>query len=285
MIDTLANVIDLHSHSNFSDGSETPREVVRLASEAGCSAIALTDHDGLDGLGEAHAEADRLGITLVDGCEVSCDLDGRALHVLCYFVTPGDGPLQQELVRLKSDRVSRNAVMVTKLQELGLPITSEEVTDEAGGRGIGRPHFAAVLMRHGVVTSIGEAFDRYLGEGKPGYVKRSRVPIELIIDLTHSSGGVAVVAHPLSLDLEASELERNVIQWKESGLDGLESYYSRYTDEQRKGLIAMARRNDLVPTGGSDFHGAYKPDIAVGKGTGDLFVPDEVLDELCSRRG
>jgi hypothetical protein len=277
-------MIDLHSHSTFSDGSERPARVVELAKEAGCSALALTDHDGLDGLVEAKIRADELEITLIEGCEVSCAFEGSSLHVLCYFVNATVGPLHEELARLRDDRDRRNDLMITKLQDLGIAITFDEVYQKAEGKGLGRPHFAAVLVDHGVVNSIDDAFNRLLGAGKPGYVSKSRVSIEQIIELTNRSQGVTTVAHPYSLGLDRHELDRQVGLWAGAGLVGLESYYGRYSPELRMNLVEMARRHGLVPTGGSDFHGTYKPDLEVGRGTGDLNVPDEVLDELRERQ-
>jgi predicted metal-dependent phosphoesterase TrpH len=277
-------VIDLHCHSDFSDGSESPAHVVELAASAGCSTLALTDHDVLDGLRDARARADDLGVRLVDGCEVSCVIGRGTMHVLCYFIPPTGGPLQDELSRLRDDRGRRNVEMADRLAALGLPITLDEVTEEANGRGVGRPHFAAVLVRAGVVGSIQEAFDRFLAKGRPGYVGKSRVDISEIVALAHASGGVAALAHPLSLELDRAELERAARGYAEQGLVGIECYYARYDQETRRELVALARRCGLVPTGGSDFHGSYKPDISVGSGTGDLSVPDEVLDELVSRR-
>ena len=276
-------MIDLHSHSTYSDGSETPSHVVELAAQAGCSAVALTDHDGLGGLAEAGARADDLGIELIRGCEVSCDFEERTLHVLCYFVTGDSGALQDELANLRVDRERRNDEMIDRLRRLGLPITAQEVATIAGGGAIGRPHMAAVLVEHGVTTSIDEAFDRFLGRGRPGYVKKSRITIEQVIDLADRSGAVTVVAHPYSLDLERHELEHNIGCWSEAGLGGLECYYSRYSPELRSQLAEMAHRHGLAATGGSDFHGSYKPDIMMGRGTGDLEVPDAALEELRER--
>ena len=273
-------MIDLHSHSTFSDGSESPRRVVELAKAAGLDAIALTDHDTLGGLGEARIRATELDIELVNGCEVSCDFEDRVLHVLCYFIDDGAGPLQDELILLRDDRERRNHLMIERLREIGLPITEEEVIEKAEGRGIGRPHMAAVLKDHGAVRDINEAFERYLGKGRPGYVKKSRVAIETIIEETSRSGGVCSVAHPYSLDLTTLELDRQLDRWAETGLVGLECYYGRYSPELRASLVQTARRHRLVPTGGSDYHGDYKPDLSIGTGTGDLEVPSEVLDEL-----
>ncbi len=277
---SLPNVIDLHSHSVLSDGSETPERVVELAAAAGCSAVALTDHDGLDGVARATRRAIDLGVRLIPGCEVSCAWPGGSAHVLCYFIDPGTGPLQDELVRLRSDRETRNRRLVARLVEIGIPITYEEVEREASGTGIGRPHFAAVLVRHGAAASVQDAFDSLLGTGRPAYVPKARVtPLE-IAALTRASGGVAVLAHPYSLGLEADALDEALAELADGGIGGLECYYGRYAPEVRTELVTLARRHGLVATGGSDFHGDYKPDLAIGTGTGDLSVPDEVLDEL-----
>ena len=273
-------MIDLHSHSVFSDGSETPERVVELAAGAGCSAVALTDHDGLEGVGRAQARAESLGIRLVPGCEVSCAWRGTSIHILCYFISPGAGPLHDELVRLREDRETRNHRLVARLVELGIPLTYEEVVREAGGTGIGRPHFASVLVRQGAAVSVQDAFDRWIGNGRPAYIPKARVTPGEIARLAAGSGGIAVLAHPLSLGLEPGPLEQEVAVLAEAGVRGLECHYGRYEPAVRADLVALARRHGLVPTGGSDFHGSYKPDLSMGTGTGDLCVPDALLDEL-----
>src|SRR5437588_954404 len=155
-------MVDLHTHSTVSDGSDPPGRIPELAAAAGCSAVALTGHDRLDGLAEARARADELGVGLVPGCEVSCEWAPGTLHVLVYFVEPGEGPLQEELARLQADRAERNRQMIDRLSAAGLPVTLEELDAEAGGEGAGRPHMASILMRKGVVGSVQEAFDLYL---------------------------------------------------------------------------------------------------------------------------
>ena len=280
---TVAHMIDLHSHSTFSDGSESPEHVVELAAAAGCSAVALTDHDGTDGIARAATRATELGVVLVAGCEVSCSAKGT-MHVLCYFVGDGESPLQEELTRLRGDRATRNLEMAQRLAELGLPVTLGDVTAEAGGVGIGRPHFAAVLVRNGAATSVQDAFDRYLAKGAPGYVPKTRVEAAAILDLATRSGGVAVLAHPLSLGLAPHELGVELQHLADLGLTGIECYYGRYDPSTRAELVSLADGLGLVATGGSDFHGTYKPDLSMGTGTGDLDVPDRVLAELESRR-
>ncbi len=277
-------MIDLHTHSTCSDGSDRPSQVADLAAAAGCRAFSLTDHDTLSGQGEARARAAELGIDLVPGCEVSCLFRDKSVHVLVYFVEEGEGPLQDELERLRQDRVTRNARLVDRLRELGLPITLEEVEAEAGGPNLGRPHFAAVLVRNGAATDIQDAFDRWLGTGTPGYIKKARITPAEVARAAGGSGGVAVLAHPFTTGLTGEDLAGAVGELAGAGLTGIEAYYGRYSPEERQGLIDLARRFDLVATGGSDHHGSSKPDLTVGTGRGDLEVPDDVLDRLEDRR-
>jgi 3',5'-nucleoside bisphosphate phosphatase len=278
-------VIDLHTHSTVSDGSDRPGEVAELAAAAGCSAFALTDHDRLDGLAEARQSAARLGVEVVAGCEISCEWEGGTFHLLTYFVEEGSDPLASELTGLQEARDDRNPVMVARLAELGLPITMTEVEAEAGGSGVGRPHMAAVLVRNGAVASVQEAFDRYLAKGRPGYLDKRKLGVAEALALGRASGGVPVVAHPLSLGLEPAELDRHLGELAGLGLGGVECLYGRYSPEERAGLADIARRLDLVVTGGSDHHGRYKPDLQVGVGRGDLEVPDSALADLAARRG
>jgi predicted metal-dependent phosphoesterase TrpH len=288
-------VIDLHTHSTVSDGSEAPGRVVELAAAAGCTALALTDHDSLAGLDEAATAATALGVRLVPGCEVSCRkpapppgaprIEG-SVHVLVYFVEPGEGPLQEELVRLRGDRAVRNEELAARLVELGTGVTYEDVLAEAGDEaGVGRPHFARALVKAGAAEDIDDAFDRWLADGRPGYVPKARLDPSDVARLARQSGGVAVLAHPLSTGLGPRHLERLVASLAEGGLVGIEAVYSSYTPDQRSILRRMAGRHRLVATGGSDFHGSFKPGLFVGSGRGDLHVPDEVLESLEERRG
>ncbi|HZD65946.1 MAG TPA: PHP domain-containing protein [Acidimicrobiales bacterium] len=277
-------MIDLHTHSTVSDGSDPPAGVVRLAAAAGCRAVALTDHDRLDGLAEARAEAAHHGVELVPGCELSCAWSPGTLHLLVYFVETGEGPLQEELVRLQVDRHERNLALVRRLRELGVPITAEEVEAEAGNGGVGRPHVAAVLVAKGVTNSIQEAFDGWLGKGAPAYIPKGRLEPSRAIHLARRSGGLPTLAHPLSLGLPPEQLREAVAELADAGLVGLEAYYGRYEPDERAALIAMAEDLGLVATGGSDHHGRYKPGLTVGSGAGDLEVPDSVLEALAARR-
>ena len=272
-------MIDLHTHSDVSDGSDPPDRIPLLAVEAGCRAVALTDHDRLDGIAAARAAADRHGIELVPGCELSCAADRGTMHVLVYYLEPEEGPLQDELSHLQAVRDTRNRRMCERLG-----ISYDELLTEAGGSGAGRPHAAALLVREGRATSVQDAFDRWLAKGRLGHVDKERLAPALALRLARESGGVAVLAHPLSLDLDPPALEAAVSELRDLGLAGMECTYGRYSVGEREGLAKLASALDLVASGGSDYHGIYKPDLSVGVGRGDLDVADAVLDALVARR-
>lgn len=279
-------MIDLHTHSDRSDGSEPPERIVELAHAAGCSAVALTDHDTLTGLPRARDRAGELGIRLVPGCEISClPVAGGGVHVLVYFVDDPQSPLGLELGRLRQDRQARNMALAERLRELGLPVTLEMAAAHAGTvEGVGRPHFARALVDVGAVGDIDEAFDRFLGNGAVAYVPKGRLTVADVCGLARASGGVAVLAHPTTVGLEGNALATALATMVDAGLGGLEAVYGRYSPRQRTDLGNLARRFGLVVTGGSDFHGASKPDLHVGTGTGDLRVPDRALRELEAAR-
>lgn len=271
-------MIDLHTHSSVSDGSDLPARIPELAAAAGCRAVALTDHDRLDGLAEAGRRAAELGIELVPGCELSCHHDAT-MHVLVYFVEAGEGPLQEELIGLQKARTNRNR----KLADL-LGLDLDEVAAHAGGEGVGRPHFAQVLVDHGRATTIQDAFDRFLAKGQAGYIEKDRLTPERALALAIASNGLPVLAHPLSLGLEPAALDRQVGQLVQLGLAGIEATYGRYRPDERAELVDLAARHGIVATGGSDHHGTFKPDLQVGIGRGDLDVPDAALEQLKARR-
>lgn len=271
-------MIDLHTHSTISDGSDPPERIPELAAAAGCRAVALTDHDRLDGIPAARAAAEAVGVELVSGCELSCEIERGTMHVLVYFLEPGDGPLQDELVRLQDERERRNVVMCERIG-----ISYDDLQAEAGGIGAGRPHAAALLVRDGRASSIQDAFDLWLAKGRPGYVEKERLAPADAMRLAVASGGVPVLAHPRSLELEPAALRSAIAELQGLGLVGMECVYGRYSPADRAGLVALADELGLVATGGSDHHGTYKPDLSVGTGTGDLDVPDAALEELRAR--
>jgi len=272
-------VIDLHTHSTVSDGSDRPERIPELAAAAGCTAVALTDHDRLDGLAAAGARAAELGVRVVPGCEVSCRWPLGTLHLLVYFVEPGAGPFQDELEEMQRIRDERNVRMA---EALGLDY--DELLAEAGGSGAGKPHAAALLVRQGRAESVADAFSRLLGRGMVGDVARHHTDPSRAISLARASGGVAVLAHPFSMGLTPAALDSSVAELAELGLGGLEAVYGRYDAGQRATLVDLAKAHGLAVTGGSDHHGAYKPDLSVGVGRGDLCVPDDLLTGLEARR-
>lgn len=275
-------MVDLHVHSNVSDGSDSPERLVELAAAAGLSAFALTDHDRQDGVATAAKKAGDAGIELVPGVEISCQHKGT-MHMLVYFLEPGDGPLQDELVRLQRARDTRNERLVARLAELGLPVSMEELVEESGGMGAGRPHVAAILVRKGYATSVQDAFDKYLAKGAPAYMEKERLEPDIAISLALESGALPVLAHPLSLGLAPAATQSTLSELAEAGLVGLEAIYGRYERAQRADLAVMAARAGLAVTGGSDYHGTYKPDLSLGTGLGDLHVPDGALSALRER--
>jgi len=259
-------VIDLHVHSSCSDGSETPERIVELAAAAGCSAVALTDHDGLDGVARAKERALSLDLSFVPGCEVSCAFSPGAMHVLSYFVEAGEGPLQDELGRLREDRARRNERLVERLQALGLPVSFDEVRAAAGSSVIGRPHFASVLVANGAATDIQDAFERWLTKGAPGYVPKARVEAASFLAAAKGSRAICALAHPLSLGLEPAELDRVLGELAQAGLVAVECYYGRYSPAERARLVDLAHRHGLVARVAQIFTALSSPTFSSGPG-------------------
>ncbi len=272
--------IDLHLHTTHSDGSQTPAEVIRLAHEAGVSALAITDHDITTGLPEAIAAGQELGIEIIPGIEISSHHGESELHVLGYFIKWQDAQLNARLMTLRESRHRRNPKIIELLQSAGIDITYDEVRAVAGSDSVGRPHIARVLMDKKVVTTAKEAFDRFLAEGKAAYVPRDLpAPVDAIRWIK-DAGGLAVLAHPTWVKTTEGTLTDLARQLKEQGLDGVEVHYSTHTPRQTRTYLSLAKQLGLLVTGGSDFHGMTKPDIEVGIGKGSLHVPDHLLPKL-----
>lgn len=278
--------IDLHVHSTASDGSDSPRRVVELAAETGLDVIALTDHDTQEGVDEALTGARRMGIEVIPGVELSLQFDDGGMHLIVLWLQPGRGPLQDRLEGLQHGRGARNERIVELLEDAGLPLTIDEVLEEARGGTVGRPHIAAVMMKRGYVPDIRTAFDLWLGAGKPAYVGRDRLYPEEAISLARESGGVPVLAHPHTLGITTASAMADVLdRLRHAGLIGLEAHYSTYRAHERAGYADLARRFDLLPSGGSDYHGTYKPGLSIGSGYGDLVVRGDLLEALRDRAG
>lgn len=273
--------IDLHIHTTASDGTYTPRRAVELARALGLAAIAVTDHDTVSGVPEAMATGEALGVEIVPGIEVSAGYDGRSVHILGLFIDPGSPALRPVLEWAVNERNARNAKIIAAMNADGFDISPEALRRANPTAVLGRPHIAGWLAEHGYVSSVEEAFDRYLDRGRPYYRPRTRMPLADAVRAIRDAGGVAVLAHPLQYGFDPDGLDRLIRDAKAAGCLAIEAYYSKYSPAQTAELLAFAARYGMAVSGGSDFHGAVKPDISMGSGIdGGLAVPHSVLDGL-----
>lgn len=271
-------LIDLHSHTDESDGSVSPAELIEIASRTQVGILAITDHDTFAGYERAVASAKDTGIDLICGIEISAKLQGNTAHLLGYFLNSEDrNGLTKWIGDLQSSRRDRNARLVTRLRELGLDLTLEEA--EARGRAqTGRPHFAQILVEKGYVANVQEAFDRFLDESAPGYVYRDEPEFFDAVRRVREAGGTASIAHPVRLKCDLESVLPNLCS---AGLNAIEAYHSDHAAADVQHYLSLANRHGLMTTGGSDFHGATKPDIVLGRGrNGNLSVPADVVEKL-----
>jgi predicted metal-dependent phosphoesterase TrpH len=271
----MAFHIDLHLHTHCSDGEFSPGEVIQRAVDLGLKAIAIADHDTLAGVLPALGAAHRVSLDCIPGVEISCELAEGEAHLLGYCVcTDDETALSSKLAQFRASRVERAHRMVERLARLGMPLEWSEVAALANGESVGRPHVAQAMVRRGHVSTVAEAFDRYLRRDGPAYVPRFKVAPEEAIRLIHEARGVAVLAHPAGI--------LDVVGWlANEGLDGLEAYYPLYSPEVSDQLAAVARRYDMIVTGGSDYHG---PTVSPGAEIGSVDVPEEVVAALYERQ-
>jgi len=272
--------IDLHLHTTFSDGSLSPTDVVTLGHTAGLRALAITDHDTVDGLPEALAVGISLGIEVIPGIEISSRFEEREAHILGYFIDRHDVLFLERLKQQRASRHHRNPLVVEKLNQLGLDLTYADVIATAGSESVGRPHIAQALVKKGHVRSVQEAFDRYLKDGGSAYVPRVLPDAFEVIRWIREARGVPVLAHPQWVKPKNLPLTTVCGTLKGAGLLGIEVFYSTHTKRQISEYLEISRTLDLLITGGSDFHGSAKPDIRIGYGRGDLKVPEKLLDPL-----
>jgi predicted metal-dependent phosphoesterase TrpH len=271
---------DLHTHSTFSDGTESPSRNVEMALERALDGIGVTDHDTFAGLEESSAAAEEADVEIVPGIEFSAEYDGASLHVLGYWVDPAHEPLREELQRLTDSRFRRGEMMIENLQQAGYDISFARVREIAGDDLIARPHVAQAMVEAGIVASEEEAFDRYIADGGVAYVpKHALHPIDAL-QLIADAGGVCVLAHPAMWKGNGSVPDELIEQMAEGGMVGLEVDHPDHDDERRAYYRAMAERLDLVPTGSSDCHGA-RYDYRMGSNT----TPAELVQELERRAG
>jgi predicted metal-dependent phosphoesterase TrpH len=278
--------IDLHIHSTASDGTFTPSEIVSHALKLKLKAIAITDHDTLAGSSAALNSGIPSALEFLTGVEISAAPppiyhQAGSFHLLGYSIHLADSELNQTLEVLQLARKNRNPAIINRLNELGISISLDEVREEAGDVQLGRPHIAQILISKGVVSSIGEAFDQFLGTDKPAYVDKYRVQCSKAIGAILGAGGIPVLAHPGLLEFESeTQLDDLISQLKQMGIQGVEVYYPEHTADQTRLFAELARRHDLLLTGGTDFHGSIHPDIEMGSGKGNLSVSYEIYEKL-----
>lgn len=275
------NEVDLHIHSTASDGALTPTQLVARAGRLALKVIAITDHDSTEGVSEAQAAGPRYGVEVISGVEINTDVPGSEVHVLGYYVDPGHPELTAQLARLRDGRIGRARRMAEKLGEMGAPVSFERILAIAGEGAVGRPHVAQALVEAGHVVTMAEAFERYIGRNSPAYVDRLKFTPAQACTLIRRAGGVPVLAHPVHFDQYGAiratfDLDAMLPELKAAGLLGLEAYYPGYDAVTMEYLLDVARRHNLLVTGGTDFHGtrASEPDL------GGIYVPMKVVRRL-----
>jgi predicted metal-dependent phosphoesterase TrpH len=270
-------LIDLHSHTNESDGTCSPAQLIAEAVAAGVDVLGISDHDTFAGFDKAGEFARPAGVALVCGIELSTKLRGRSAHLLGYFLEGAPQEFRQWVLDMQASRRDRNVRLVARLRELGFDITLEEA--EARGRGLtGRPHFAQLMVEKGYVADLRQAFDDYLDESAKGYVYRREPTFEEGVQRIRGAGGIASLAHPIRVHGDVPGMMPELC---EAGLNAIEAYHSDHGPKETELYLGLARRYGLLVTGGSDFHGAAKPGVKLGTGhEGNLRIPSDLLDRL-----
>jgi predicted metal-dependent phosphoesterase TrpH len=282
--------IDLHIHSTASDGTLTPVEILRQAEQLHLGAISITDHDTLKGSMDLLEAADVSPVRVISGIEISAFPPDSftvagSFHILGYGIRLNDPVLNHNLEKLQHARENRNPFIINRLNEMGVDISIEEVFQTSGEAQVGRPHIAQLMIKKGFVRSIDEAFDIYLGFNKPAYVEKYKLTCRQAIEMIAAAGGTPVLAHPFLLGIpDVSRMKSIVAALKEMGMQGIEVFYPDHSPENVTLYLELARKFDLVVTGGTDFHGAIKPNIQLGCGRGDFFIPYSLYEMLMQHR-
>jgi Predicted metal-dependent phosphoesterases (PHP family) len=273
-------LIDLHTHSTESDGTLTPEELMYHAKEVGLSAIALTDHDSISGIAKARPVAEKLGLELVTGIELSTDYQKQEVHILGYYMDETHPGFLAKLKEFVDGRDKRNAKMTQLLRQEGFDITMEAVYQEYPHSVITRAHFSRYLVEHGFVKDRETAFAKYLGDGRRCYVPREKITPFEAVKLIKMGGGLSFFAHPALCRMNHNKLHSLLKNLKHNGLNGIEAIYSTNTPREEKNMLQIAQEFDLLVSGGSDFHGSNKPFIHLGSGKGNLRIPYQVLADI-----
>lgn len=272
------NLIDLHVHSSASDGSFSPEEVVSLASKANLRYFALTDHDTVDGVSSALKAAEKLNnLDVIPGIELECYYLRCEIHIVGLFVDHTHPLFLSELEKLKKAREIRNEKMIHKFVTAGIPITLSELQHSAPNSVVTRAHFARLLVEKGICKNKNDAFDKYLGIDCPFYLPKPQITPEHVLQLIKMAGGIPILAHPYSYHFSNDEIVQLINTLIPLGLIGIECYYSTYSSDQIQELRNLAYQKNLLVSGGSDFHGVIKPDISIGSGRNNLYIPEKLL--------
>lgn len=277
--------VDLHVHSNKSDGTFTPTQLVDYAQQKGLAAFALTDHDTTEGLDEALSYAEDKSVEVIPGIEFSTEYEKKDVHVVGLYIRYDAPAFQSHLQSFVNSRINRNIKMCGNLQNAGIDITFEKLCEENSGAVITRAHYAAYLFDHGYVADRAEAFAKYVGDDCPYYVPREKVTPSQAVSLILQAGGVPILAHPPLYHMEKISLDSLVGKLTEDGLMGIETLYSSYSAQEERDMFRLAKKYNLLPSGGSDFHGENKPGLDLGCGYGKLFVPEEMLENIRNAAG
>jgi predicted metal-dependent phosphoesterase TrpH len=277
--------VDLHLHTTASDGVRSPSNLVNYAKEKGLRAIAITDHDTIEGLEEAMAEGRRINFEVIPGIEISAEYSPGSMHLLGYFLDIHHPLLNERLAYLQKARAERNPKIVEELNRLGIKVTYEDVIKASGGGQVGRPHFAQVLLERGYVRSIQEAFERFLKKGAPAYHDKFRFKAEEAIHFIQEANGVTVIGHPNTLGASGtSELDALLSQLVKEGLKGIEVYYPEHSPAEVATYKFLAEKYGLVMTGGTDYHGIEGNGLEVGVGRGNMKLPYSIVEALKAAR-
>lgn len=276
--------IDLHVHSDKSDGSLSPSDLVSYAIKQGVSAFALTDHDTVDGIDEAIAVSKGTSVTVIPGIELSTAYEGKDIHIVGLFIDKEQPAFRERIGRFANARINRNLEMCDKLTEYGMPITYDELTAAFPDAVITRAHYARLMMQKGYVKSLKEAFERYIGDYGPCFIPRKKITPDEGVRFILSANGLPVLAHPMQYGMGDTRLQQLIDSLKEAGLVAMEAIYCTHTLSEEAKLCKLAKDNGLLISGGSDFHGKAKPGLELGTGYGRLHVPQEVLDQLIAKK-
>ena len=273
-------LVDLHVHTSFSDGTLSPSQVVSLAASKQLKAIAVTDHDTVDGIDEALRFAEHVDLEVIAGTELSCMYKNKEIHMLGFFLDCGTPGLLEALSHQRESRDRRNMEMMRRLAEDGIVFTTEDLTGGNTDTVVTRAHFARVLVEKGYVKTTDQAFRKYLDHSKKYCPPKEGFAPEEAIRLILSAGGFPAIAHPMLYKMNYKEIGQMIVEFKSYGLQGVEVYYSAHCQYESAQLREICLKTSLLPTGGSDFHGSNKPDIDIGSGRGGLRVPYLLLQDI-----